>query len=368
MKKRILSLLLALLMLGLCACGGGGASSVGSSSASSSASTAGVVTEVDNPLTEAYQAAFLYSIPPVEASHGEDYVIEWQDAGMEAHIRYLLGREEGDIRHSDVWDIQALAILPGTGFPCDIMLEEIPAGWDTISYDSFRTNKELWQEYGMFDSFPDVESLADLRHFDRLQVFTLICRQERFSKGNALDLRGAEQCANLKALEIDKTKVASLEALSEGSGLENLWLTNCGEVDPAPLAGLDSLSVLVLDSCTLPSLEPLAGAKSLRALRLNGTVYPSLEPLAQIPLESLDLGLSQGARKQSEGLDYTPLAELSTLVYLDLSNHVALDAAACNAILQANPGLRYLNIAFTPAADEPDKIDSEQLEVFRVGM
>lgn len=368
MKKRILSLLPALLMLGLCACGGGSASSAGSSAASSSASAAGVVTEVDNPMTEAYQAAFLYSIPPVEASHGEDYVIEWQDAGMEAHIRYLLGREEGDILHSDVWDIQALAILPGIGFPCDIMLEEIPAGWDTISYDSFRSNKELWQEYGMFDSFPDVESLADLRHFDSLQVFTLTCRQDRFSKGNALDLRGAEQCANLKALEIGTTKITSLEALSEGSGLESLWLSDCGEVDITPLSGLETLSVLALNSCTVPSLEPLAGAKNLRALRLSGTAYSSLEPLAQIPLESLDLGLSQGAREQSEGLDYTPLTELSTLVYLDLSNHTALDGAACNAILQANPGLRYLNIAFTSAADEPDKIDSEQLEVFKVGM
>lgn len=54
--------------------------------------------------------------------HGEDYVIEWEDAGMEEHIRFLLDKPDGDILHSDVWDVQILTIQSDNGTPHDVML------------------------------------------------------------------------------------------------------------------------------------------------------------------------------------------------------------------------------------------------------
>ena len=42
-------------------------------------------------------------IPSQTVEHGEDYVIQWEDPAMEAHIRFVLNQPEGDILHSDVW-------------------------------------------------------------------------------------------------------------------------------------------------------------------------------------------------------------------------------------------------------------------------
>lgn len=49
-------------------------------------------------------------IPSQTVEHGEDYVIQWEDPAMEAHIRFVLNKPEGDILHSDVWEIQVLRI------------------------------------------------------------------------------------------------------------------------------------------------------------------------------------------------------------------------------------------------------------------
>lgn len=47
-------------------------------------------------------------------------------------MRFLLEKPEGDILHSDVWDIQVLVIRDrGT-----MMLEEVPDGFDEFSFES----------------------------------------------------------------------------------------------------------------------------------------------------------------------------------------------------------------------------------------
>ena len=47
---------------------------------------------------------------PETRKHGKDAVIQWAAPAMEAHIRSLLNKPEGDIRRSDVWDIQVLRL------------------------------------------------------------------------------------------------------------------------------------------------------------------------------------------------------------------------------------------------------------------
>ena len=49
-------------------------------------------------------------------------MIEWEDAGMEEHIRFLLDKPDGGILHSDVWDVQILTIQSDNGTPHDVML------------------------------------------------------------------------------------------------------------------------------------------------------------------------------------------------------------------------------------------------------
>lgn len=98
MKRRFLSVIFLLRLLTLCAC------TLESQSES-------YTKPVDQPTVGgALKEAFLFHIPSIEVEHGEDYTINWVDPGMEAYMRFLLEKPEGDILHSDVWDIQVLVI------------------------------------------------------------------------------------------------------------------------------------------------------------------------------------------------------------------------------------------------------------------
>ena len=343
----------ALLALTLCSC--------------QSQSTASISAEAPESLmNEVYNKTSRYSVQPLDSvPHGEDYVIQWQDAGMEAHIRFLLGREEGDIRHSDVWDIQVLDLLPGSGAKSDIMLLTPPDGSDAFTYESVRLNKDVWQEYKMSQTFPAIESLQDLCHFDSLQVLELVPYIAGSVNGSTLDLSGVDQCPNLKVLALDTARPQTLEPLAQAAKLENLSLSNCGTLDLAPLTSLNSLSVLTLSSSDLPTLEPLAQMPGLKTLSIGfESTYPSLAPLAGTSLEYLKMSASQSGSTLYDDLDYTPLTQLPDLVYLDVSNHPKFDAALCNEILQASPNLKYLNISKTAAAENADQINGDNLEVF----
>lgn len=320
----------------------------------------------ENLMNDVYRQVSAYSVQPLDSvPHGEDYVIQWQDAGMEAHIRFLLGREEGDIRHSDVWDIQVLNLLPGSGAKSDIMLQAPPDGSDTFTYESVRLNKEVWQEYKTYQTFPAIESLKDLCHFDSLQVFELTPHIAGSVSDSTLDLSGVDQCPNLKVLGLDTARPLTLEPLAHAARLENLSLTNCGTLDLEPLKGLDNLSVLTLSGSDLLTLEPLSQLPSLKVLGLRSDAkYPSLAPLAGTSLEYLDMSTSQSGSTLYDDLDYTPLTQLPRLVYLNVSNHPKFDAALCNEILKASPDMKYLNIAKTAAAEDVDQINGDGLEIF----
>lgn len=357
MKRRLTASLLALILLLLCACQG----QTQTSSRSKAANANGVISGND-PLTDIFRERFWYSVEPTLAQHGEDYVIEWEDAGMEAHIRFLLDREDGDILHSDVWDIQLLWLNDSA----DFCVAGLAAGEGVLSKDQSEMSGVVRKDHGMFQTFPAVESLRDLRHFDSLQVFDSRGLVSTGAGGAtmALDLSGVEACRNLQVLRIDGVQPVTLEPLAD-LPLTDLSLTGCEELDLSELAGMESLSVLALSTTGKLSLEPLAELPALKALQIQGSSrIASFAPLAQMKLESLSLLLSEARRDQYDGADYTPFTQMTSLVYLDLTNHVSLDAALCNRILSANPGLKYLDISFTPAADEAEQINTQQLEIY----
>ena len=132
-----------------------------------------------------------FSLSPAEVSHGEDYTISWQDAGMEAHVRFLLDRPEGEIYHSNLWDIRCLAIYGYPSAPFDLMAE----GEETLTRNNSLENPNRWR-YWEKREFPPIASPVDLRHFDSLQIFCLF-QQEEFLNSNI------KQCDNLQILELD---------------------------------------------------------------------------------------------------------------------------------------------------------------------
>lgn len=335
LKQFVSLLLVAVLLLSAC-----GAEKVGTSTPSGQSP--------QQMLIDASRSYFQFDIKPIEVSHGEDYVIEWEDEGMEAHIRFLLDKPKGDILHSDVWDVQILLFDPLSGIPHDVLLTEPLEGWDSFFWETIIYNEyqdEAWHSYG-FQDFPDIQSLADLRHFDSLQLLDITGRMT-----GIIDPAGLENCVHLKKLCVENASAELLNIAAGLTELEILIIDSNDQVDLSPLAGHPSLQTLRLANQQLSSLEPLATIPKLRALNLDEAVFPDLEPLTQTNLEALSIGLSQSGRGMYSDLDYEPLSRIKTLVYLELDNHTAFDVDDCAKVLEGCTALKYLDFNYTSAAD-----------------
>ena len=305
---------------------------------------------------------------------------------MEKHVRNWLDRPEGDIYHSDVWDYQSVTL--GTGDKtADDLIKNAPDGenlGDSFSYDdpleAYRSRVE--------GTYEPLTSLADLRHFDSLQV---LCVNSKNVSTPLQDLTGLEKCRNLVYLtlpsvesgafaafaEMDsvvklmygssqqrpEVNVADLSALAQMQSLEVLWITG-SEVDLAQLAGAN-LRTLTLDVPRIKSLEPLQQMPQLKALQLvKGPEFPSFEPLDGSSIQYLDLSVPEGAANRYKAMDLTPLARMPQLVWLNLMNHASVDSELCRQILAGDTNLKYLDVSYTKVGKEKVELDTSQLEIF----
>lgn len=326
------------------------------------------------------------TVPASHAEHGEDYVIEWQDPVMEQHVRKWLDRPKGDIYHSDVWDYQRVSINSGTGVG-DLIVKDAPDGVDIGR--NVNSNEQLAAcAVSVEGTYDPVTSLADLRHFDSLQV---LCVNSKNVSTPLQDLTGLEKCRNLVYLtlpsvesgafaafaEMDsvvklmygssqqrpEVNVADLSALAQMQSLEVLWITG-SEVDLAQLAGAN-LRTLTLDVTRIKSLEPLQQMPQLKALQLvKGPEFPSFEPLDGSSIQYLDLSVPEGAANRYKAMDLTPLARMPQLVWLNLMNHASVDSELCRQILAGDTNLKYLDVSYTKVGKKKVELDTSQLEIF----
>lgn len=326
------------------------------------------------------------TVPASHAEHGEDYVIEWQDPVMEKHVRKWLDRPKGDIYHSDVWDYQRVSINSGTGVG-DLIVKDAPDGVDIGG--NVNSNEQLAAcAVSVEGTYDPVTSLADLRHFDSLQVLSV---NNRRGAPPITDLTGLEECKNLMLLSVPSVEssafptfakldsvvklmygssqqrpevnVADLSALAQMQSLEVLWITG-SEVDLAQLAGAN-LRTLTLDVTRIKSLEPLQQMPQLKALQLvKGPEFPSFEPLDGSSIQYLDLSVPEGAANRYKAMDLTPLARMPQLVWLNLMNHASVDSELCRQILAGDTNLKYLDVSYTKVGKKKVELDTSQLEIF----
>lgn len=326
------------------------------------------------------------AVPASHAEHGEDYVIEWQDPVMEQHVRKWLDRPKGDIYHSDVWDYQRVTINSGTGVK-DLLVKDAPDGVDIGG--NVNSNEQLAAcAVSVEGTYDPVTSLADLRHFDSLQVLSV---NNRRGDPPITDLTGLEECKNLMLLEVPSVEssafqtfakldsvvkleygsdgiradsnVSDLSALAQMKSLKMLRITG-SEVDLTQLAGAD-LRVLRLDVTRIGSLEPLKQMENLSFLQLyQGPEIDSFAPLAESSVQYLSMSLSQGAQEAYKDMDYTPLTQMPQLIWLDLTNNITFDTETCKKLLANDTALKYLKISYTSAAKDAEELDTAHLKEF----
>lgn len=87
-------------------------------------------------MTDVWREGAWFRFSRMSAEHGEDYPIEWEDAGMERCVRTLLNRPEGEILHSDVWEIRVLSVNQTNDGATCVLLEELPEGHSEFSFES----------------------------------------------------------------------------------------------------------------------------------------------------------------------------------------------------------------------------------------
>lgn len=346
--RRIAAIFLGLLLL----CGCTSKSNPYSYTASSRQDTRDEVTKA--LLNARYSNEILSEV----AEHGEDDVIQWEDPSMEAHIRFILDKPEGDILRSDVWDIQVLELLARNSDGVDVALKK-PVNGNTFSSGVVETAPEDRHSYNG-NAFQNLSSLNDLKYFDSLQYFSY---SAALPYDDLTDLSGLRECKNLKVLYLDGIRPETLAPLESLSELQTLTLYNCGTLDLTPLKMCSALTSLSLSVDRIDSLEPLTALQQLSYLGIgNGSTYPSLEPLMRMNICYLDLGRGMYDSNQFyEALDYTPLTQMKSLVGLKLTHQTRVDQALCEAILANNPDLKYLDISYTEAAKSGAPFDVEYL-------
>lgn len=326
------------------------------------------------------------TVPVSHAEHGEDYVIEWQDPVMEKHVRKWLDRPKGDIYHSDVWDYQRVSINSGTGVK-DLLVKDATDGVDIGGNVS--SNEQLAAcAVSVEGTYDPVVSLADLRHFDSLQVLSV---NNRRGAPLITDLTGLEECKNLMLLSVPSVEssafptfakldsvvelkygsggirtdsnVSDLSALAQMKSLKMLWITG-SEVDLTQLAGAD-LRVLRLDVTRIGSLEALKQMENLSLLQLNnGQEIDSFAPLAGSSVQYLSMSLSEAEKENYKDMDYTPLTQMPQLIWLDLTNNITFDTETCKKLLANDTALKYLKISYTSAAKDAEELDTAHLKEF----
>ena len=159
-------------------------------------------------------------------------------------------------------------------------------------------------------------------------------------RGAVSDLVPLAGLTSLTELVLHSNEISDVAPLSNLTSLEFLWLSNNFVLDLAPLAGLTSLTELRLGENVVSDLEPLAGLTSLAVLYLFNTLVSDLTPLSNLTsLASLELG---GTRIS----DLEPLAGLN-LVILGLLGTSISDLTPLSAI----PSLRYLDLRTSSISD-----------------
>lgn len=307
-----------------------------------------------------WQEVSWYSIPSQSVPHGDDSTIQWQDKGMEAHIRHLLRKPEGEIRKSEVWDIQVLDLQISHHTAHDTMFTALPEGWTAFTYAGVTGTTCFW-EYYEGKAFPPIENLNDLVHFESLQILSIHLKPEETPLS---DLSGLALRPNLKVVQLTNCAPDSLVPLTNLKELNHLTLDSCGSIDLTALADLPQLSALSLRQTSVNSLEPLATLPRLSYLDLGCCLaYPSMEPLTRsnVAYLSLDAPTEEPIPKIA---DLHTIARIPGLTGLNLSYRPDADTALCTEILARCENLRYLDIYDTPAAAQAEQLDSSALAAF----
>lgn len=232
-----------------------------------------------------------------------DYEIEWKDAYMEAAVRKLLNKPEGEIMASEVWDITSL----------EIWGEEVSATQNPVSdYDrsGFFVSGNYSEKKGK------IQSLEDLKHFENLESLSI-----NFQEKLSLDFFSEKQLSRLRKISFVNDGITEIQPLMWQNLLTTVTLDYNSISEFMWLSRMERLNELsVRGNAAFWSMEDLDGMGRLRSLNILEIPEADFEKIAKIKsLEELQMDFKADftALENCAGLrKLTITADEETLLYL----------------------------------------------------
>lgn len=246
-----------------------------------------------------------------------DPVIEWEDAAFEALIREYLGKSEGDIRESEVCDIESIRII---GIYIEMPDEDIGGLGSTrgghsesgagngIVYDHFSYQIDSDKRHtGPTTVLGNIETLNDIEHFRAVKSLVV-------KYNNIIDISALSHLTNLKSLSLFWcNNISDISVLGNLTSLETLSLEVMNISDISALSSLANLTDLSLsDNYNIGDISALSSLTNLRRLSLDNNNISDISVLSSLTnLERLSL-------KENNISDISVLSNLTNLKQLDL--------------------------------------------------
>ena len=176
---------------------------------------------------------------------------------------------------------------------------------------------------------PDLSYLGALSQLERLSVV-----------GGRIDGAWLAPLANLRTLQLTRTRTADLSFVGALPQLEDFWSTDNGVSDLRPLARLARVKRLLLDHNDIDDASPLRSLDTLERLGLSDNQIVDLPPLSLPRLAVLALGHNQIA-------DLSPLVGLRALTELSLQHNQVRDLRPLGSLA----ALRVVRLEGNPIGD-----------------
>lgn len=281
---------------------------------------------------------------PSPSALGSESFTGFSDSRMEAAIRVLLNKPEGDLNPSDIQAISSLTII---GSQVDEGFGSI-VGFTENGYTYM--NGLLSNARGNIQNLSDIGKLSNLSTLEidwqeGLDPFTLtfppILRDLRLRCDGITDLSFLSGQNKLQVLILEFNAIADAAPLADLTNLRQLSLLSNRIEDISPLGRLTNLDWLDISKNLISDTAPLAQLKALRYLYVNYIKGFDLNTIAGLS-ELTDLGLSHCELKNLEGIQ-----AFKNLEQLNIDNNQLSDIQ----LLAELPHLRILNLTNNPIED-----------------
>jgi Leucine-rich repeat (LRR) protein len=293
---------------------------------------------------------------PVELSYSiQDYVVKWKEPAFERLIRLAMNRPDGDIRCSELQDIESIIIL-GDRYIWVWKEGKWIGNINSLTYQRgpILVNGGTDYERG------DIHTLDDIVHFHNLSTIEVdyndlenidalekLTNKEEvhnlyFNETSISDIRALSGFCGLERVSFSKnTAIRDISALREKPELLEVNLCRNRISDISSLAGATKMKVLYLESNPIRNISALSEMRELYYLGLYETFVSDLKPLSGLSdLQTLDLD-------ETPVFNLAPLRECTGLETLYLRKTKVTDLSP----LQGLPNLRKIDLRETLTND-----------------